>query len=545
MSEKKERGEGGFHAPGTHPTNAMRANAGTGSYAGDSADRNKRVSQPSTFNQAKPSKFIPHAVRSAGLRKQGYTPSEAKRIASFQTSTAGLAQAAQNTGAPGELPDARFNPPMNQSSQGGRRSGVTSNSEMVRETALPETEEVAGQSPQISSPSSPEVGSDEWRKGVTTARTTEQQAQGNFSKSLKAGTITPDKIKQAEAFAASKGWNFDAKKGYSMGGGSGDPEGKGGTASFKRPDGTMREIGATDEPKEVISSEFKDFRGGPSVSQEYMDKNPEKYADSVKGGQVEGEFASQSSEAPAQGFKKEEFDMLPDSIEGRRQGAAAGKSYKTENGEIWRNDGEGGYSIEKPSDDNFRSGGSDSVSPASTTAATAGAVSPSNNKSAIDTRTVATLDQPAAEKPKSEPAVKSGKDLKKEVEEPWREIYPPERIQQGFNKVKDSVLAAVSNRRDEVGKRGDERREQRIKDFDDKLFEVNSRREKLGKPPVDTLSGGFKRPGSEMLKRLQTIYKSGNMRSNGNISKADANKQYLAIAKKHGFKFSPDKGFYR
>ena len=304
---------------------------------------------------------------------------------------------------------------MNQSSQGGRRSGVTSNSEMVRETALPETEEVAGQSPQISSPSSPEVGSDEWRKGVTTARTTEQQAQGNFSKSLKAGTITPDKIKQAEAFAASKGWNFDAKKGYSMGGGSGDPEGKGGTASFKRPDGTMREIGATDESKEVISSEFKDFRGGPSVSQEYMDKNPEKYADSVKGGQVEGEFASQSSEAPAQGFKKEEFDMLPDSIEGRRQGAAAGKSYKTENGEIWRNDGEGGYSIEKPSDDNFRSGGSDSVSPASTTAATAGAVSPSNNKSAIDTRTVATLDQPAAEKPKSEPAVKSGKDLKKEV----------------------------------------------------------------------------------------------------------------------------------
>ena len=451
MSEKKKRGEGGFHAPGTHPTNAMRANAGTGSYAGDSADRNKRVSQPSTFNQAKPSKFIPHAVRSAGLRKQGYTPSEAKRIASFQTSTAGLAQAAQNTGAPGELPDPRFNPPMNQSSQGGRRSGVTSNSEMVRETAPPETEQVAGQSPQISSPSSPEVGSDEWRKGVTTARTTEQQAQGNFSKALKAGTITPDKIKQAKAFAASKGWNFDAKKGYSKGGGNGDPAGKGGTASFKMPDGTMREIGATDDPKEVICSEFKDFR----------------------------------------------------------------------------------------------SGGIDSVSPASTTAATAGAVSPSNNKSAIDTRTVATLDQPAAEKPKSEPAVKSGKDLKKEVEEPWREIYPPERIQQGFNKVKDSVLAAVSNMRDEARKRGDERREQRIKDFDDKLFEVNSRREKLGKPPVDTLSGGFKRPGSEMLKRLQTIYKSGNMRSNGNISKADANKQYLAIAKKHGFKFSPDKGFHR
>ena len=243
MSEKKEPGEGGYHATGTHPTNASRAKAKWRENAGLS---------PSTFMDAIPNKFIPRRVREAGLVAKGYTPQQARDLASYQSSTAGQAQTAQNTGEAGELPDARVNPPMYQPPQGGRRSGGArladmlvdqpSETEPQQPTGTPAAADEA--KPEVGSDEAkPEVGSDEWRKGLSFG-TPEQNAQANFSKALKNGTITPDKVKKAKAFAASKGWNFDKDKGYSMPESLGDPEGKGGTASFEMPGNWKHKIGA-------------------------------------------------------------------------------------------------------------------------------------------------------------------------------------------------------------------------------------------------------------------------------------------------------------
>ena len=384
MSEKKERGEGGYHATGTHPTNASRAKAKWRENAGLS---------PSTFMDAKPNKFIPHAVRSAKLRKQGYTPSEARRIASYQSSTAGLAQTAQNTGEAGELPDARVNPPMYQPPQGGRRSGGARNADMLvdqpSEAEPPPTGTPAAADeakPEVGSDEAkPEVGSDEWRKGLSFG-TPEQNAQANFSKALKDGTITPAKVKQAEAFAASKGWNFDANKGYSMPkksgnsttGGTGDPEGTDGTASFKMPDGSITEFNASQSPKKVVKDARKNSRAeGEAINTQVPEEMQERVkamhetakrpkvedmievkdgkltwsppSNSRASGESPGKQASRAS-GPAeqtQGFEKQDLEMLPDTVAGRARGAKAGNSYRSENGDVWRNDGDGGYNVEK------------------------------------------------------------------------------------------------------------------------------------------------------------------------------------------------------
>ena len=88
MSEKKKPKD--WHATGTHPTNTSRARVSDsktspegGSYAAASAARNERAGngKRSTFNQPKMSKFIPHDVRAAGFRRDGFTPEEAKRMA--------------------------------------------------------------------------------------------------------------------------------------------------------------------------------------------------------------------------------------------------------------------------------------------------------------------------------------------------------------------------------------------------------------------------------------------------------------------------------
>ena len=102
----------------------------------------------------------------------------------------------------------------------------------------------------------------------------------------------------------------------------------------------------------------------------------------------------------------------------------------------------------------------------------------------------------------------------------------------------------MSARRKKVEARRGESKKQRTQDFDSKLSDVNSRREKLGKPPVKTLSGGFERPGTKMLEILQENYKSGNFESK-NFTKADVENRLNAIAKEHGFKFNPGKGFYQ
>ena len=45
---------------------------------------------------------------------------------------------------------------------------------------------------------------------------------------------------------------------------------------------------------------------------------------------------------------EEELEPLPDSRSARMEGAKAGKSYRAEDGSVWRNDEDGGYNIEKP-----------------------------------------------------------------------------------------------------------------------------------------------------------------------------------------------------
>jgi len=573
MSEKKERGEGGYHATGTHPTNASRAKAKWRENAGLS---------PSTFMDAKPNKFIPHAVRAAGLRKQGYTPSEARRIASYQSSTAGLAQTAQNTGEAGELPDARVNPPMYQPPQGGRRSGGARNADMLVDqsseaepppTGTPAAAEEA--KPEVGSDEAkPEVGSDEWRKGVTTARTPAQQAQANFSKALKDGTITPDKVKQAEAFAASKGWNFDKDKGYSM------PESLGGTASYERPDGTTREIVGNRREQEardddMFASQDGKLTWSPPSSTPGATADPAKTEDedmfaseqgklnwtapsnSRASGESPGKQASRAS-GPAeqtQGFEKQDLEMLPDTVAGRARGAKAGNSYRSENGDVWRNDGDGGYNVEKAGGESPLSGkqrddfdaykagldaeykerfprGHDKDGPVKKT-----------TKQPEPTVDITNIDTIPVDKP-NENRVLTGEELQKEARDPRRDIYPPGRIQQGFNIVKGAVSSAMSARRKKVEARRGESKKQRTQDFDSKLSDVNSRREKLGKPPVKTLSGGFERPGTKMLEILQENYKSGNFESK-NFTKADVENRLNAIAKEHGFKFNPGKGFYQ
>lgn len=558
MSEKKKRGEGGFHAPGTHPTNAMRANAGTGSYAGDSADRNERASGFSTFNDAKPSKFIPHAVRSAGLRNQGYTQSEARRIASFQTSTAGLTQTAQNTGARGELPDARLNPSTNSPHQSERSSGGALNSDMLRDQPG-ETEPQPTGTPAAAEEAKPEVGSDEWRKGVTTARTPAQQAQGNFSKALKDGTITPDKVKQAEAFAASKGWNFDAKKGYSIPENSGDPEGKGGTATFKMPDGSMREIGAAGSPKDVIRPAFENVRGGPTVSQEYVNANPEKFANSPRQSEDTAETpTSQASEQVAEeaqasptpepaaeqikpeteteGFEKQDLEMLPGTVAGRARGAKAGNSYRSENGDVWRNDGEGGYNVEKAGGnaltgqqlDDFNAY-SDKLLSDYKKQYPDGHGGTSNPKTTIDTRTVATIDQEATESPKSEPAVKSGKELKKEPTNMERilamDAGKPLEGDRGGSPGLPDVLAMDAGK---PFKGGSSDRIQDLLDMDaDRNRPANQKPSKKLKKKLKS--------DSDFSEELSKIARKGT--DSPNYIKA-----MTALAKQNGFDFNPDTG---
>ena len=183
-------------------------------YAEDSAAREQRIkdkqrkpgeSQSDTDSRAAGSrvqtnKFIPRGVREAQLHKAGYRGKDVSRMASFQSSTAG-----QKAGMGGLMSD------LNGSNSNARPDPIQSPSGSVAPTSEPVLPPASG-----AAPAKPEVGSDEWRQGLTIARTPEQQAQGNYLSALNDGTMSPEKTKQAQGFAESKGWAFDPKTGYSM-----------------------------------------------------------------------------------------------------------------------------------------------------------------------------------------------------------------------------------------------------------------------------------------------------------------------------------------
>ncbi len=257
MSEKKKPKT--WHAEGTHPTNTSRARVAEsptapvgGSYAAASAARSAGAGNGSTssFNPPKQGKFIPHDVRAAGFRRDGFTPKEAKRLASYQSSTAGLARADA-----GEMPD-----PRNPTGSTFKQPAGTS----TTPTPTTNTEIVAGAQTAVDP-----------RGATHTSRTKAGSPQSNFRAAQSAGTMTPEKVAQAHEYAKSTGTTFDEKTGYDRKpfldkknkAASVDPEPEaeltesnqpegGGTASFRMPDGSMRTIGANED----VHDKFKSIR---------------------------------------------------------------------------------------------------------------------------------------------------------------------------------------------------------------------------------------------------------------------------------------------
>ena len=253
----------------THSTNTMRQ---------ASADRESRLERRPTGRAytrhpaVKTSTYIPFSVREAHFRKEGYKGGDAKRMARFQTSSAGLDMAAQ-----GGIADPRMNPP-----------GASG---MVRTDVQATNQKPSGQGAAPASPAdAATTAAPQPRRNLSEI----EQAQANFEAAREKVGALPEgaerdaaikdflqKRKKADAFAKSKGWKFDPKTGYSNPGvndaGYMDTlsfakpstptprtdEPGGGSASFTMPDGTVRTVTGDRD----ISEQFADIRTpGPVAS---------------------------------------------------------------------------------------------------------------------------------------------------------------------------------------------------------------------------------------------------------------------------------------
>ena len=255
-----------------HSTNAMRM-ASADRTATMDARSNSTSGAYTRHPDVKTSTFVPFEVRAAGFRRQGYNVSEARRMAQYQTRSAGLDNPLSDRS--GNSIDPRHPTMRNDVVGSGQGIGPHFNQQGSASGATFQA---------------PQAGQPQQGGGAPRTMSAIEQAQANYDREREAAMSSDDpaakkaflqKRNKAKAFAKSKGWIFDPDKGYSNPGVN-DPgyrdtvsvasrpkrpkptQQGGGSATFTMPDGSTQVIGDF----ESVGEGFDRIRNAPKPAEQ-------------------------------------------------------------------------------------------------------------------------------------------------------------------------------------------------------------------------------------------------------------------------------------